>query len=411
MIIRKSMLKKDLTSKKVNKSSNKNAKKSLNLKKALPVTGYAIMFVATVAFMSGSYQDKGSDSVLANGSSKLDSSVVVSAKLDSVDTSVDKVVAINIVANVANDIDLPVASNVSSLSQSLVAESTLNQTSDDVIEKPAMVVNATGGREAVDYEVKDGERLRDIAEAHGISLQTLKWANNIDNEGVESGDKITIPPVDGVIYKVKSGDTVESIAEKYKVSVEALVTYNDLEVDGLKSGQEIVLLGGVLPTDERPGYEDPSLVQSTAQVQVSTPSVTANPYVLSTDGSVGISASNNYLAQSVGNRYAFGNCTWYAYERRAQLGKPIGSFWGNAATWAYYAQSAGFAVGGTPKAGAIMQNGGGYGHVAIVESVNPGESIVISEMNGYRFGGGFNVIGRGTIPWSDAVSGYYQYIY
>jgi len=58
-----------------------------------------------------------------------------------------------------------------------------------------------------------------------------------------------------------------------------------------------------------------------------------------------------------------------------------------------------------------MQNGGGYGHVAIVESVNPGVSITISEMNGYRFGGGFNRVGHGQISWGEATSGYYRYIH
>ena len=41
-----------------------------------------------------------------------------------------------------------------------------------------------------------------------------------------------------------------------------------------------------------------------------------------------------------------------------------------------------------------MQNGGGYGHVAIVESINPDGSITVSEMN-YA---GFNVISNRTVP-------------
>lgn len=94
-----------------------------------------------------------------------------------------------------------------------------------------------------------------------------------------------------------------------------------------------------------------------------------------------------------------------------QLGRPIGSFWGNAATWAYAASAAGLLVDGNPEPGAIMQNGGGYGHVSIVEAVNPGVSITISEMNGYRFGGGYARVGRGDISWSEATSGYYKYIH
>ncbi len=42
------------------------------------------------------------------------------------------------------------------------------------------------------------------------------------------------------------------------------------------------------------------------------------------------------------------NCTWYVYERRLQLGRPISSFWGNANTWATSARAAGFVVNNTP---------------------------------------------------------------
>ena len=74
-------------------------------------------------------------------------------------------------------------------------------------------------------------------------------------------------------------------------------------------------------------------------------------------------------------------------ERRVQLGLPVGSFWGNAATWAMYARAAGYRVDNTPSVGAIAQwnayQGGSYyaGHVGIVESVNSDGSITISEMN------------------------------
>jgi surface antigen len=58
-----------------------------------------------------------------------------------------------------------------------------------------------------------------------------------------------------------------------------------------------------------------------------------------------------------------------------------------------------------------MANGGGYGHVAVVESVNSGVSVRVTEMNAYRCGGGFNRISTCDISWSEATSGMYNYIH
>ena len=138
-----------------------------------------------------------------------------------------------------------------------------------------------------------------------------------------------------------------------------------------------MLPNGSLPEAERPGYQAPGPAA----------------IVRSSPGTSVLYGS----AEAVGNKYAYGYCTYYAYNRRAELGRPIGSFWGNAATWAAYARGAGFRVDGSPEVGAVMQNSGGwggFGHVAVVESINSDGSVVISEMNGPA---GWNVIGRRTI--------------
>ena len=111
---------------------------------------------------------------------------------------------------------------------------------------------------------------------------------------------------------------------------------------------------------------------------------------------------------SVGNKYAWGYCTWYAYERRAQMGLSTGSYWGNAKTWALYARADGYPVSRTPTVGAILVDQSGYyGHVAVVESVAPNGDIVVSEMNNAAYGG-FGIVSRRTITAGQA--GVYQYI-
>jgi len=85
-----------------------------------------------------------------------------------------------------------------------------------------------------------------------------------------------------------------------------------------------------------------------------------------------------------GDLYAWGNCTWWVFIRREQIGEPIPNTWGNAATWAVRAAADGYVVDHTPSYGAIMQVSdvdGGLGHVAFVESVGPDGTWNISEMN------------------------------
>lgn len=87
-----------------------------------------------------------------------------------------------------------------------------------------------------------------------------------------------------------------------------------------------------------------------------------------------------FAANSAGNTYTAGNCTWYAKSRRPDLPNNLG----NAKTWYSRAAAQGFSVGSAPKKGAIgVSFGGYYGHVVYVEGVNPDGTVTISDMN-YR---------------------------
>ena len=304
--------------------------------------------------------------------------------------------ATKMAANVADAAGLPVATNVANLSQSLDAQNALAQSDANVVAKP-QVVQAGTTRVIKQYTTVSGDTVPALAEKYGVSTQTIKWANNLTSDALEPGKQLSILPTNGVLYTVKDGDTLASVATLLSADPEQITLYNDLDLSqSLKPGVQLIIPNGTLPENQRPGYVAPTR---------------ANTNGVNSSYGGGISSANIF-SQSAGNRYAYGNCTWYVYERRLQLGNPVGGLWGNANSWAYYARAAGYRVDQSPEVGSIMQNGGGYyGHVAIVEAVNPGVSVTISEMNAYRFGGGFNRIGRGDIPWSDAVSGYYNYIH
>lgn len=97
----------------------------------------------------------------------------------------------------------------------------------------------------------------------------------------------------------------------------------------------------------------------------------------------------NHDTGDKGNTYPYGQCTWWAYTRRAQLGLPVGSMFGNALNWGNSASALGYWVDGTARhVGDIVvfapgQAGadGYYGHVAIVEKINDDGSVEISESN------------------------------
>lgn len=295
--------------------------------------------------------------------------------------SVDDLVATDVAASLAEQTNMPVSAYVTNMSQSLAAKDELAQTSDSAIVKPQIVQPTVGSRGIITYVVKDGDTLESIASNFGLTTQTIRWANNMTGESVSDGKSLVIPPVNGVIYTVRSGDTIASVAEAYNANKDRIVSYNNLELSGLRPGAKIVIPDGTLPTQLRPGYQAPVSIAPT----------------------VGPSFFSG------GNGYAFGNCTWYAYARRTQLGLPVGSNWGNANTWDDYARAAGLVVNSRPTSGAILvDNTGYYGHVGIVESVKANGDIVISEMNNYAYGG-FNIIDRRTISAGQAAA--YTYIH
>lgn len=238
------------------------------------------------------------------------------------------------------------------------------------------------------YTVQAGDTADSVAAKYGISADTIKWANNLTSSSLRVDTTLTILPTNGVLYTVKAGDTLQSISDKYKVDQTRVVLYNDLDVSGIVAGQKLVLPSGDLPTTERPGYVAPVSVFITGY-------------------SSGFSGNTWFIKPGIGaaGGYAWGNCTSWAYYRRAELGHSIGSQWGNAGSWAFYALRAGLAVNHTPSPGAIIQDSG---HVAIVEDVLPNGDLSISEMN-YNPPRGTNVVSGRTLP--AAYVGQYLYIH
>lgn len=95
------------------------------------------------------------------------------------------------------------------------------------------------------------------------------------------------------------------------------------------------------------------------------------------------------ISRGTGNTYLEGHCTFFAYEIREMMGKPVPNSWGDADTWDDRAEeNEEFEVSDNPEVGAVYQlDRGGrdccyeYGHVGIVTEVFENGDFIVVEMN------------------------------
>lgn len=298
--------------------------------------------------------------------------------------SIDQVAATSLAADLAAIADLPISSNVANRAISLNTKSELAQNDEDTISKPQIIQPSSAvARGVTTYKTQTGDTADTVAKEFKLNKDTIKWSNDMQSDALEPGRDIVIAPVDGLVSAAQPGDTIASLAQKYKTDPERIVLYNEIDASAtIEPGIKVVIPGGVM--------------SAVPPAPTSTSAVNGRQ-----NNSVNISA-----ILATGNRYDYGYCTWYAYNRRAALGKQIGGLWGDASSWAALARSNGFSVNNKPEVGAVLQTpSGGYGHVAVVESIGADGSVFISEMN-YA---GWNVKSTRTISASQV--GTYNYIH
>lgn len=78
------------------------------------------------------------------------------------------------------------------------------------------------------YVVRKGDSLATIARMFGVSVNTIRWSNDISGSTISPGQTLVILPVSGVRHIVKKGDTVASITKAYKGDLEEVKRYNNI---------------------------------------------------------------------------------------------------------------------------------------------------------------------------------------
>lgn len=282
----------------------------------------------------------------------------------------------DVAATVAARTDLLVTPEVSSNAKALNASVTM-PTADDGTLASRQVVDTAGNaaRGIISYKVVNGDTLSTVAAQFNITTDTLRWANGLkDDAQLSPGQALVVLPISGVLHKVQAGETPQSLADKYQSNADQIVAFNNAEINGLQAGETVIVPDGVI-------QEAAPVAPAPAPAKVASASTAPVKYVAGGP-----------------NGYSYGYCTYYVASRRSVPGS-----WGNANSWYYAAASSGWAVGSTPRVGAIAQTSAGYaGHVAFVEAVN-GNMVTVSEMN---YNGNWNRVTSRTVPASS-----FRYIY
>lgn len=109
--------------------------------------------------------------------------------------------------------------------------------------------------EILEYEVQSGDTVSTIAEKFGVSVDTIRWENNLQTaKSIKAGQVLRILPVSGIAHKVKHGETIYSLAKKYQVEAQTIVnwpynTYANDETFALAVGQTLVVPDGIKPKE------------------------------------------------------------------------------------------------------------------------------------------------------------------
>ena len=279
----------------------------------------------------------------------------------------------------------------------------------DVVNRIGVIVDLVGAnRQLMQEQARDKEQVETKEQAQKANLAQQE-ANEAQLQNLQSELSATFNKHKATLANL-SNEELEAIAardglvqEKERLAAEkaradaekaaAQKAAEEAKEAMLKATEEAVAKAAATPAAAT--ASTPATIAAKSEA-ASTPAKAANIVV---GGS--FAAPDPSFVAALNGGY-FGQCTYYMYNRFAQLGSPIRTTGlGNAAEWPANAAAAGYGVSSTPRAGTaiVFQRGVGgadpvYGHVGFVERVNADGSLFISEMNVQ----GVNVISTRTIP-------------
>ena len=96
------------------------------------------------------------------------------------------------------------------------------------------------------YVVREGDTISQIAEIFDVSVNTVRWANNLKGGSlITPGQVLVILPVSGIQHTVKQGETIDSIVKKFGGDADEMISFNDLNPNAkLEVGMTLIIPSG-----------------------------------------------------------------------------------------------------------------------------------------------------------------------
>ena len=237
-----------------------------------------------------------------------------------------------------------------------------------VIERPS-AVPLIAARPAETVVVASGQTVESLAASDHSDVAAIRWANALSGSAEPAaGTTLLIPPSAGALVAVLPGERPSQFAARLRIDPRVVLDYNALAKD------------------------TPRPAGTYLQVPLSVAPAGALVGRFFARGAGGVP---EVIEERGADTFPYGQCTYYVALHRDV------TWAGNAWTW--FAAANGLRPEGhTAVAGSIVVfHTGWFGHVALVDSVNPDGSFVISEMNYYANGGGWGRVDHRTITTAD----------
>ncbi len=127
------------------------------------------------------------------------------------------------------------------------------------------------------YTVESGDSVFALSEYFKLKPETILWANfsilNDNPDFMNIGQKLFIPPTNGVVHKWKEGDTFDSVAVLYKANVKDILLWPGNKLDMINPkvvpGTLVMVPGGV--REFRRTWIIPTIPRGAAGVATSMP--------------------------------------------------------------------------------------------------------------------------------------------